>query len=171
MNLYSKNKMSLLVRYPLWCSYCPLSTGCHSALHVPPPCVTFLQADVTLVPVNLAVLLRPIGNGSAVFCIPRRRFRDVSPLSQTLTEESLFPHFLSCTWAESIVFHIYLQYRMGWYLIPLIYPHFNIKLQTFSWTDIETEYRYILRNLYFFYCFLYRHLDLKSYAVENRQVD
>lgn len=77
--------------YPLWCFCCLLSTRRPSALHVPPPHVTFLQADVTLVPVNLAVLLRPIGNGAAVFCIPRQRFRDVSLLSQTLTEE----YFLS----------------------------------------------------------------------------
>ncbi len=75
----------------LRCSCCPLSTCCPSALRVPPPCVTFLQADVTLVPVNLAVLLRPIGNGS--FCIPRQRFRDVSPLSETLTAGSFWVFF------------------------------------------------------------------------------
>lgn len=99
-----------------------MSTCCHSALHVPPPYkLTFLQADVTLIPVNLAVLLRPIGNGS--FCIPRQRFRDVSPLSQTLTEESFgvfFPpkkagYFLSCNlvlhWkcVELQILSLYLQ--------------------------------------------------------------
>lgn len=47
--------------HPLWCSYCVLSTCCHSALLVPLPCLAFLQAEVILVPVNLAVLLRPIG--------------------------------------------------------------------------------------------------------------
>lgn len=34
------------------------------ALLVPPPCLTFLHTDVTLVPVNLAVFLSSIGNGT-----------------------------------------------------------------------------------------------------------
>lgn len=120
--------MSLLMWYPQQCSYCLLSTCCHPALHVPPPCITFFRADVTLVPVNLAELLRPIGNDtfhSAVFCIPRRRIRDVSPLSQTAAESFVFfvrkaGYFLFCTSMDvsdmiirktatkSIVFHVFI---------------------------------------------------------------
>lgn len=66
----------------LLCSHCHLSTFCHSAHSVPPLCAEFLNADVRPVLVNLAVLLSPIGNNMFHSCIPRQRFRDVSPTAR-----------------------------------------------------------------------------------------
>lgn len=79
----TSRKAPWLTRYLLLlCSHCHLSTFCHSAHSVPPPCAEFLSADVRPVLVNSAVLLSPIGNNMFHSCIPRQRFRDGSPAAR-----------------------------------------------------------------------------------------
>ena len=96
----SRSQMSfcyVILLEALLLSSCLVSICCHTVHCVPPPCETCLRADVSVVPVNLAVFFGPIGNDtfhSALLCIPRQRFRYVSLLSQT--PAVVFKRTVSC---------------------------------------------------------------------------